>query len=278
MAMCVQFNDGAALETYVWGYRWESGRPEGGPTTREIFHAIASEGWLDVLEQRNGLGKDSWTLAGLAFTPAQDALPDIYFDFAGALADGRLTFGYYATDSNGELIGPGDATPGLCASALAQAAATHIISHPLDAAAYGVPAYDYDHWHMRGISAARHWNAGWNTGNWVLWTGGTYSSDMTYCGMAYATRRFADNEVAVWNFNRHDSYPSGNDRIDGYTGASTPQRPLCYNLAAAGIRVTAVNAAVGESYYDITGRRLPAPPAHGLFIRCRGSYRRLIIK
>ncbi len=269
-AIAVQFNDGLAQETYVWGYRWSGNREI---NSRDMLAAIAAQcGTIEVLEQRTSNAENGYTLGGIGFSTAGDICGNLGFDFDAARNDGRITFNYYATAPDGiTIIGPGDDTPRLYRHAINEAAAgSHIIQHPVDVTAYGTACRDYDHWQVGDISPSRHWNSGWNDGNWIAWIGGVDSSTLNYSGMCYATRAIKPDEVVVWNFNRHDCYPSHKDIIDGYTGASRPVRPLNYSHSCAGAYAPETtisdNSSASERIYTLSGRAVSYPLSAGFYI------------
>lgn len=270
-AIGIQFNDGWATETYVWGYRWDGD----APTARDILHAIAAEGTgLYILEQQTSAAPDRYTLAGMAFASGGMVLNDIYFDFQGALDDPKLNYNYFAGN------GPGDDMPRICSEAVASAEGNGIIVHPVNARDYAQPAYDYDHWHMNGVSAQRHWNSGWSTGNWVCWTGSAATPDYTYSGMNYSTRPVQAEEVMVWNFNRHDCYRDPDGSIDGYTGASRPMRPANYQHTMENSIRNVASTAGNHSLFSLHGQPAPLRPAPGIYIMCdrNGKSKKTIIR
>lgn len=263
-ALAIQFNDGLAEVCYVWGYRWNPD-PETGaaPTVRQMMQEIAVSGsCLDILEQQTCQSPATFTLAGIAMSKNHSALDVMYFDFQGALDDSRLVYNYYAPG------GPGDGTPLLCAAAIQEARGSHVVRHPVGLPQFAYPAYDYDHWHVAPISETSHWNAGWNIGNWICWKGSAGNSEYTYAGMSYSNARVADGEVVVWNFNRHSCYPSGNDIIEGYTGATRPVRPACYSFGdggSSGLRLPQDHE-VATGWFDIAGHPVAAPGVPGIYI------------
>ena len=226
-AIGIQFNDGTADCIYVYGYKWHG---DIAPDIREVMTSIChNNNSLCILEQQVSKSADSYRLAGIGFGMDNAALHGLWFDFEAACRDSSIGFDYYARDSSGILIGPGDATAELCAGAIAAAVnGGHVVEHPINVAVYGAASYDYDHWKVSGINSDIHWNAGWNIGNWVMWSGISEVTAMTYAGMGYASRKVRPGEFIVWNFNRHDNYPIARDPVDGYSGASRPARYLKY--------------------------------------------------
>lgn len=257
-AIGIQFNDGYAGTTYIWGYRWSGSE---APTLRRALCQIAkADRSLCILEQQTAAEK--FTLAGVGFDKAGTDCSDVFFDFEAAKADPKLTYDYYVQ------VGPGDETPALCSAAIAAAASNNVISHPINAIAFSYPAYDYDHWHLPSLSFDRHWNAGWNIGNWIVWKG-TAGNDMyEYQGMAYSSREIAGDDVVVLNFNRHSCYPADEDYVDGYTGATRPARPAEYTRRPGG--GTSVAETVAEPQIvritDISGRPVVRPNSPGIYL------------
>ena len=258
-AIGIQFNDGYALDTYVWGYRWSA---EEAPSLRKVMtQIVGSDRSLCILEQKTDLhGK--FTLAAIGYDEAQTDCHDIYFDFSAAKSDSKLNYNYYAPG------GPGNDTPALCAAAIAAAKINNVVLHPINADSFSWPAYDYDHWHMPGLSPERHWNAGWNIGNWVVWKGEAGNDTYSYTGLAYSSAKVENGDVIVWNFNRHSSYPFETDPVDGYTGASRPMRPAKYTTAAVSGTKSPRSAIsrVVIAIFDIRGRLCRWPLRPGIYI------------
>lgn len=261
-AIVIQFNDGIAQEAYVWGYRWEDVNE---PTSHDAMTAIACEtSELDLFLQHTSKAENGITLAGIGMSRNHEIIPLLTYDFQSALKSGTVTFNWYATDADGNLIGPGDDTPDFCAEAISNAKDTHIIWHPIDALSYARACRDYDFWQLATpVRTDLHWNAGWTDGNWVMWAGSDDFSTMKYSGMGYASRKLNNNEVVVWNFNRHPSYPTERDQVDGYTGASIPCRPLDYDHS----EMTTVALILGDTisnpvFYDLQGYRLTQLQLH----------------
>lgn len=256
-AIGVQFNDGYAEKTYVWGYRWEGDEL---PTLRDVMSQIAmADRTLCILEQQTSLA-GKFMLAAIGYDEAHTDCQDIYFDFDAALSDSKLNYNYYAEG------GPGDNTPAIYVAAVADAKSDNVIRHPVNAVSYKWPAYDYDHWYMPNLSFQRHWNAGWNIGNWIVWKGEAGNDSYKYYGMGYSSVVVENDDVIVWNFNRHTCYPSENDHIDGYTGATRPLRPAEYTASSvSGISHT-VRDKTPVAVIDIQGRICRPPLKPGIYI------------
>lgn len=264
-AIGVQFNDGYAEHTYIWGYRWSG---EEWPVVRDAMTEIAqADRSLVILEQLTSKDTGKYTLAGMGYDNARSACNDIYFDFNGAKSDSRINFNYYAPGC------PGDNTPTLCKAAIEKAVASNVIEHPINAETYTYPAYDYDHWLRDNISFDRNWNSGWITGNWIAWKGTAGSDKYDYKGMAYSSLKIEKDDVVIWNFNRHTTYPVENDYVDGYTGATSPVRPAKYTEPTATIHSPADETSVSIlNIFDINGRICSKPLKPGLYIVLYSDY------
>lgn len=264
-AIGVQFNDGYAQWTYVWGYRWSGAE---SPALRDAMAEIAkTDRSLTILEQLTSKNTDRYTLAGLGYDNARTAVGDVYFDFNGAKSDSKINYNYYAPG------GPGDDTPALCEAAIEQAALDNVIKHPIDAASFAYPAYDYDHWHRNNLSFDRNWNSGWITGNWIVWKGEAGSDRYDYKGMAYSSLKIERDDVIIWNFNRHSAYQAENDYVDGYTGATSPVRPAKYTEPVAGTAFPVKDATVSVmNIFDIHGRPCGRPLKPGIYIVLFSDY------
>lgn len=265
-AIGIQFNDGIADCIYVYGYRWDG---DLAPTCREVMNAVCTNNnSLCLLEQRTSRAETGYHLGGIGFGAGNSALHSLRFDFEGALNDALIGFNYFALDPAGNLIGPGDAMTGMCGDAISEALdGSHVVRHPVDAATYGVASYDYDHWIVDGITSHLHWNAGWNIGNWVMWTGTNEISLMTYAGMGYASHRVKPGEFIVWNFNRHDNYPTDRDQVDGYSGATRPARILSYVPAEKTTEIREKERDIHEyTIYTLDGHKVGRISTPGLYV------------
>lgn len=283
VAVGIQFNDGIADRIYVYGYRWSGAEP---PVCRDVMKAICRNNEsLCLLEQRVSRTENGYALGGIGYGTTASPLDALRFDFEGACNDGAVTFNYYAYDIHGNIIGPGDATPDMVDSAIKSAQAEgHTVEHPIAITVYGAASYDYDHWYVDNISADRHWNSGWSIGNWVMWCGSGELSTMDYAGMGYGSRSVVPGEFLVWNFNRHNNYPTDRDIVDGYSGASRPLRQLHYVPANTnGIRTLEAESEDTDSdiiIYNIKGVRVNHVDRPGFYIfrnpRKKSSVIRLI--
>ncbi len=274
-AIGIQFNDGVADCIYVFGFRWS-----GDTTCRDALRSLcASDSTLCLLEQRTSSTPERFCLGGIGFGIGCDVLRNLWFDFDSAREDLTIPFNYFATDAQGNLTGPGDDTVNLCRSAInAAQKSNHVVEHPINALSFGMPSYDYDYWVVRDIAPYRHWNAGWNTGNWVIWTGTDDVALMKYTGMAYDRLTLADGDFLVLNFNRHDNYPAWRDPVDGYSGASRPLRPLEYVGENSSSIPTIELPEDAPRYFSLDGRPVATLSAPGIYIergrdgRCRTVY------
>lgn len=223
-ALIVQFNDNGANEAYVWGYRWRDGEKPSGET---MFREIAGNSTdLDMFTQYTGwMGN---TICGIGYSRNHSVMFFIGFDFDGARQDKRIAFDYFtANESLGQTSVPGDGTPALCQSAISEAQATHILDHPVNARDYGYACYDYDYWQPGGLPDGGRWHAGWYNGYWAYFTGGVKSSSLSYSGIGMTSRELENDNVDAWCYRY---FATGNDDVDGYTGATdaVPSYPLNY--------------------------------------------------
>ena len=220
-ALVVQFADGGDEYCYVWGYRWSA--PD-SITGEELFRAVASQSPdLDLFTQFTGeMGS---TVCGIGYSNEHAVMGDIAFDFDAAKGDGNVSFNYFSANASmGQTEVPGFDTPDICARAIEEAVETHILEHPINAKAYGYPAYDYDHWQPAGQSDHENrWQAGWYKGYWGYFVGSVNSESLSYSGLGFSSRKLVDGDVDAW------AYRLLGDDVDGYTGATTPSYPLNYH-------------------------------------------------
>ena len=274
-AIGIQFNDGIADCIYVYGFRWSG---DTAPDCRKVLSDICrSNNSLCLLEQRTSRAENGYHLGGIGFGAGNSALHSLRFDFQGAVDDPLVGFNYFALDSHGNLIGPGNAMTDMCADAVADALAKgHVVAHPVDAIIYGIASYDYDHWKVDGIRHDLHWNAGWNIGNWVMWTGTDDITTMTYAGMGYASRQVKPGEFIVWNFNRHTNYPTDRDPVDGYSGATRPARSLYYVPAETTADIIDMNQEEPKAeIYTLDGHKVTKVGIPGFYVMRNGLSSRL---
>ena len=128
----------------------------------------------------------------------------------------------------GQTSAPGNFTPTFCRRAINEAVDTRIIEHPINAKAYGYPAYDYDWWQPKETLDLENerWNAGWYDGYWSYWVGGIDSEELSYSGLGYSSRKLRNNGVDGWKYTFLDGPVTGD--IDGSTGASEQWHELNY--------------------------------------------------
>lgn len=148
-ALIVQFDEPEETNpgAIVWGYRWPKGEER---TSDEMIRAIARESsdLVILVQYTGGMGS---TLDGIGYSPDINAtLEGVWFDYDSAVDDGNISFGYiFPNTGMGQTSAPGDQARDLSYDAIAAAAESHVIEHPLNAHEYGYPAYDYDHWKLR---------------------------------------------------------------------------------------------------------------------------------
>lgn len=147
-ALIVQFDEPEETNpgAIVWGYRWPKGEER---TSDEMIRAIARESsdLVILVQYTGGMGS---TLDGIGYSPDINAtLEGVWFDYDSAVDDGNISFGYiFPNTGMGQTSAPGDQARDLSYDAIAAAAESHVIEHPLNAHEYGYPAYDYDHWKL----------------------------------------------------------------------------------------------------------------------------------
>jgi len=201
-ALVIQFQTEEDAQAYVWGYRWEDGAT---PTGEDMFKAIcANSSELVILTQCTG--QYGATLCGVGFGDAAQILENIYFDFEMAKDYEWINFDYYSSNSLfGQGDAPGDNTPSIMQQAINEAAASHVIRHPLDYYAYGYPAYDYDCWKIGGKSAGEHiWQAGWYEGYWSYWLSSVNSDEWMYSGTGFSGRSLSNGAIDAWTYTVFD--------------------------------------------------------------------------
>lgn len=230
-ALVVQFADDGPKEAYVWGFRWNDGDFEGeGPSGEQLFRGIVAE-CPDLLLFTQFTGSMGSTVDGIGyFNPSKGSLANkIGYDFDGAKNDGRVSFNYFSPNEfMGQTSAPGNFTPTFCRRAINEAVDTRIIEHPINAKAYGYPAYDYDWWQPKETLDLENerWNAGWYDGYWSYWVGGIDSEELSYSGLGYSSRKLRNNGVDGWKYTFLDGPVTGD--IDGSTGASEQWHELNY--------------------------------------------------
>lgn len=274
-AMVVQFDAAPDINpgAIVWGYRWADGEEA---TTEAMMRGIAaaSDDLILLAQQTGPMGH---TLNGIGYGPSAAAmLAALRFDFASAAEDGRISFGYFTPNNGmGQTSAPGQEAENLAADAIADAAQSHVVEHPLSQEAYGYPAYDYDHWLMDDTDRSI-WQSGWYDGYWSFWTGDRDMDGLSYSGMGMSSVELVDGEVCAWKF-----MPIGDSgHADGVTGASTPWLPLNYSHFSGhtdGVATETVNDDKAV-YYRLDGTvaaeadaGTAADVAPGVYIVRRGS-------
>jgi len=203
-AVVIQFDAEQSEEAYIWGYRYADGETPSGET---MLRAVV-EGSPDLVlltqYTSESLGN---TVDGFGMSEDCTAvLQNLRYDFEAAAADDRISFGYYSPNTGmGQTDAPGYDAAVLCANAIEEATETHIIEHPLNARAYGYPAYDYDHWQLDGVTDPDvRWNAGWYVGYWSYWVGGESSDDLAYSGLGITSAEVSNRCVHAFKFTSLD--------------------------------------------------------------------------
>ncbi len=230
-ALIVQFDEPDATDpgAVVWGYRWPSGETR---TSDEMIRAIARESsdLLIFVQYTGGMG---YTLDGIGYSPDVNAMLDgIWFDYESAFEDGNVLFGYFEPNTGmGQTSAPGTDAIVLSYDAIAAAADSHIIEHPLNAQVYGYPAYDYDHWKLDKsniadtyVAAQSYWRSGWYWGYWSFWIGsrGDDMEDLSYSGFGMSSTQIYDGQISGWKYQPLSGVPIGSEGdVDASTGALT---------------------------------------------------------
>lgn len=250
-ALVVQFDEGSDPHAYVWGYRWEDGVT---PTGEDMFKAVcANSKELVLLTQYTG--SYGATVCGIGYGNADRMLDYIYFDLNKAKDYEFISFDYYSVNSMfGQAEAPGDNTPAICQSAIDAARDTHVIQHPIDARAYGYPAYDYDCWMIDGKVADKcQWASAWYEGYWSYWLASDSEDGWMYSGVGFTGRQLKDGAIDAWSFTRFDE-----PQIGGF-GEGTPPTDnpefISYRPAET---VTAIDSVAADDdmtaeWYTVTG-------------------------
>ncbi|MFG6392280.1 MAG: hypothetical protein K1V76_08250 [Candidatus Amulumruptor sp.] len=238
-ALIVQFDEPEATDpgAIVWGYRWHSGEDR---TSDEMMREIACDAsdLVIFVQYTGGMG---YTLDGIGYSPDINATLDgIWFDYDSAVEDGNISFGYiFPNTGMGQTSAPGGAARDLSYDAIAEAADTHVIKHPLNQREYGYPAYDYDHWKLDrsrigvpSVAERSYWRAGWYWGYWSFWIGdrGADIDDLSYSGMGMSSVKIYDGQISGWKYQPLGGTPIvPGEEPDGTTGASTRWGKIAYN-------------------------------------------------
>ena len=258
-----------------------------------MIRAIARESsdLLIFVQYTGGMG---YTLDGIGYSPDVNAMLDgIWFDYESAFEDGNISFGYFSPNTGmGQTSAPGNEAIGLSYDAIAAAAETHVIEHPLNAHAYGYPAYDYDHWKLDKTRIAdafvadrSYWRSGWYWGYWSFWIGsrGDDMEDLSYSGMGMSSVQIYDGQISGWKYQPLGGKPSSPERIltgrreHRHVGA-TLLMSMCLSLLspriwlripiAARTMSTSIHSAVSRS-----ARSMPRPTcAHSTWLPVSISY------
>lgn len=275
-ALLVQFDtpDPDSPGALVWGYRWPKGQTA---YSADMIRAIvANSRDICILVQYTGwMGE---TLDGIGFASDVSHLLDaLYFDYDGAMEDGRISFGYVTPNTGmGQTSAPGSAAIGMSLDAIEAARDTHIIDHPLNQKVYGYPAYDYDFWKLdasrlpEGEEQKTLWRSGWYDGYWSFWVSGDDTDDLQYSGLGMSSMPVEDGQISGWKYQILDGPVTGD--FDASTGASAPWGRLNYTHkweAASVASVRADSTVAPREIYDLQGRRV-ATVAPGIDLRLAG--------
>ena len=197
-ALVIDFQDKEGADALVWGYRWN-----GTKTGEDLIRAVASESSIltAMIQYTGTMGS---TLNGLGVSMNRDELDFLQYDFQSAAIRGEVSFGYFTPNSSmGQDIAPGYDAEDMCIQAIERAKTTGIIEHPLNAFAYGYPAYDYDYWQLEEGYAGSdeyRWRAGWYDGYWSYWHGPNDYEYMSYSGLGMSSSVLSDGDVQAWKY------------------------------------------------------------------------------
>lgn len=260
--------------TLVWGYRWEAGEE---PTGFDMLKAVAAAS-SDFIALVQYTGEMGYTFDGGGFAKdINDLAEHLSFDFDGASGDGSISFGYFSPNTGmNQTSAPGSEAIALAAEAIDKAKSTHLIIHPLDAATYGYPAYDYDWWKLDRTAckdpAHSYWNAGWYNGYWSYRVGDTDIESLGYSGLGMSSVTLLDGDVHGWKYN-------------DFGGASSDEwGPLNYRhevAATVGIAdVRAESEDAREEWYRLDGTTLEGrPEIPGIYILRKGAtHSKILVK
>lgn len=196
-ALVIDFQDEYDSRALVWGYRWN-----GTATGEDMIRAIAGQSsCLTAMVQYTGsMGS---TLNGLGISTGRDNLNHLHYDFDRAAIGGEVSFGFFEPNTSmGQETAPGYEAEQMCKNAIERAKTTGIIEHPLNAFAYGYPAYDYDYWQLEegSESVDCRWRAGWYDGYWSYWHGPNDYDCMGYSGLGMSSVVLTDGSVQAWKY------------------------------------------------------------------------------
>lgn len=279
-ALIVQFADGGEEKAYVWGYRWAEDDYE--PSGEEVFRTISTE-CNDLYLFTQFTGPMGSTVCGIGYSNDNAVAGAIEYDFESALDDPCISFNWFTPNTLlGQKEAPGWDTPDLCEEAIEEAKTTHILDHPINAAAYGYACYDYDHWHKYSDDPAIRWHAGWYKGYWSYWVGGTDSESLSYSGLGFTSRKLSDGSVDAWKYTYLDG-PVDGSYVDGSTGASAPWHELDYshfNTSGIDSPAMAENGVKEVKMYRIDGTPVSVEShgEHGVYIIIENNKAKKIIK
>lgn len=265
---------------YVWGFRWEHNQR---PTGEDMMKAIcAASDELVILTQQTG--QYGATLCGVGFGNADKLLENIYFDFEMAKTFEFINFDYYSASSFfGQMYAPGDNTPELCQAAIDEArkSGMHYIKHPIDYAAYGYPAYDYDCWKLRDEGYQYGWwSQGWYTGYWSYWIAQTESTDWLYSGSGFTGRILSDGCIDAWSYTRFDKAQVGGVG----EGVPPPADPALYSYrplkdtGSASAEHTSFENDKDAIFYNLSGQKVDSTHlTPGIYIKMMNEKSQKII-
>lgn len=197
-ALVIDFQDGQDDRAIVWGYRWN-----GKATGEDLVRAVASQSSaLTVMIQYTGnMGS---TLNAVGISIDREELDYLHYDFDRAAIGGEVSFDYFTPNTSmGQDEAPGYEAESMCRDAIIRAKETGVIEHPLNAFAYGYPAYDYDYWQLEDGYQGSHeyrWRAGWYEGYWSYWHGPNDYDYLSYSGLGMSSTELVDGDVHAWKY------------------------------------------------------------------------------
>ena len=257
-ALVIQFhtNETENPGALVWGLKWETGEELSGV---DLVTRIAEEasGLFTLIQMTGPMG---YTLDGIGYSPEnKDMLSSLTYDFEGATADQRISFGFFDPNTSmGQTWAPGNETVEMIMNSIEDASGSHVILHPLNYEEFGYPAYDYDWWNMNDNSIGI-WNSGWYDGYWSYWVGSEGDLDnLGYSGLGMSSVKLKDGDVHGWKYNDFSS--TEDDWLEPVYVEGVPV--LIYKIEEEQMK---------EQYYSMEGLPLSTPPEHGFYISRKGN-------
>ena len=211
-ALVIEWHDGNRPDAMVWGYRWD-----GEATGHDMIVAIAqADPRLVLLTQYTGwMG---YTIDGIGYGESR---LNISYDLEGAKSEPKNAFKFEPPITNpllGQTSHPEHPAEDV-AAAIRQGVQTGVIYHPINAARYGYPSYDYDYW---SCSNGIHWQAGWYYGYWSYFVRSSQTSNFSYSGLGATSRVLTDGCWDAWSWNGNMNTSEGTQPGDVFVAATIP--------------------------------------------------------